>query len=176
MASMTNQKLLDYVNSQAKAGWSGASMIQFLSQLGYTKQSFVSQLRNAGLSSTQANGVANGQGSELKSILSQIGSSAIAIPGSTAGLGALAGDGAAEKAGLTAAAGAEAGAAGAGAGSTAATAAGTLAAGAGLADVWNAATGDAKYAAVMVGVLILGALMIFRAFAGGSPRPAVVPV
>lgn len=44
----------------------------------------------------------------------------------------------------------------------------------GLSGIWASIVGDAKYAGVMVGVLLLGALMIFHAFSGGGSQTRVV--
>lgn len=45
-----------------------------------------------------------------------------------------------------------------------------------LGDVWNSVVGDAKYAAVLVGALLLGALLIFHGVSGGHSSPKIVPV
>lgn len=47
-----------------------------------------------------------------------------------------------------------------------------------ISGVWNSAVGDAKYAALLVAALVLGALMIFHGVKGPgqSGRPVIVPV
>lgn len=105
------------------------------------------------------------------------------------GLGAAAaGAGAADAAAVNAATGAtdaasgvaaaDAGAAGAGAAGAGAGLAGTAGIAAAITDAWQSAVGDAKYAGVLIGVLALGAMLIFHAFGGsggGGQKVRIIP-
>lgn len=42
--------------------------------------------------------------------------------------------------------------------------------------VFNSIVADAKYAAVLAGVIALGVMLIYKAFSGGSSRPRIIPV
>jgi hypothetical protein len=169
---LSSSQLKDTLNGAAQKGWSWNQTVSFLSPLGYTSSSLQNQLRGMGYSSAQLSKIVSSKGSELKSILNQVGEAALPIPSPSAGLGEALAGGAAADAGASAA-GAEAGAAGAAAAGAGASAAQTVAAGAALAGIWEWLTTASHW--VRIAEYIGGAVLIYIAVRQLAGAPSAAP-